>query len=141
MEKAPKVTSTSLSAFFRLKNVEMQGSSSQVAAEVGAEVNQGSPMKKISYKRKKVERKEKETEAAEDILGEKSVDLEQVRRFTDNQRALHGYRGSEKLTSVWGEHFPYSAIADEHAQNPSDVKIVHDVGDVGVAQFLCWEYV
>ncbi|XP_072085669.1 uncharacterized protein [Arachis hypogaea] len=56
----------------------MQGSSSQVAAEVGAEVNQGSPMKKISYKRKKVERKEKETEAAEDILGEKSVDLEQV---------------------------------------------------------------
>ncbi|RYR51283.1 hypothetical protein Ahy_A06g026309 [Arachis hypogaea] len=40
------------------------------------------------------------------------------------------------MTSLWSEHFPFTVLADEHGQSPADVKLVHEVGDVGVAQYL-----
>ncbi|QHN82814.1 uncharacterized protein DS421_20g699110 [Arachis hypogaea] len=136
-EKATKVTSSSLRTFFRTKNVEKQGSSSHLRAEKGVEVDQPTHNKKVSYKRKRVDgKKERVVNLDEGKVSGKDIDLEQVKRFTKNQRMLHGYRSDEDLTSLYSEHFPFSIVADEYSQSPFDVKLLHDVGDVDISQYL-----
>ncbi|XLU53067.1 hypothetical protein S245_047715, partial [Arachis hypogaea] len=104
------------------------GSSSHVRAEKGVEVDQPAPVKKISYKRKRGDgKKEKVVDLDNDRLGEKEVDLDQVKKFTENQKVLHGYKGDEDLTSLWSEHFPLLMVADEYYQSPADIKLVRDV--------------
>ncbi|XP_072071656.1 uncharacterized protein [Arachis hypogaea] len=135
--EAPKVKSSSLRAFFRSKNVDKEGSSSHVKDEKGAEVNQPSPTKKVNYNRKRGDgKKEKVIDLVDDKIGGKEVDLDQVKRFMKNQRVLHGYKGDEDLTSLWSEHFPLSMVADKYCQSPADVKLVQEVGDIGICQYL-----
>ncbi|XP_020974332.1 uncharacterized protein LOC110270090 isoform X2 [Arachis ipaensis] len=137
VEKAPKVTSSSLKAFFRAKNVDKEGSSIHAKVEKGAEVNQPSPTKKVNYKQKRGDgKKEKVVYLAGDKFGGKEVDLDQVKRFTENQKELHGYKGDKDLTSLWSEHFPLLMVADEYCQSLADIRLVQDVGDIGVCQYL-----
>ncbi|XP_015972720.1 uncharacterized protein LOC107496030 isoform X2 [Arachis duranensis] len=37
---------------------------------------------------------------------------------------------------MWSEHFPFMLMADEYGQCSTDVKLVHDVDDIGIAQYL-----
>ncbi|XP_020962537.1 myosin-4-like isoform X2 [Arachis ipaensis] len=66
----------------------------------------------------------------------KKISLGEIEKFIKNQKELHGYKRNIDPLSMWSEHFPFMLMADEYGQCSTDVKLVHDVDDVGIAQYL-----
>ncbi|MED6133465.1 hypothetical protein PIB30_028531, partial [Stylosanthes scabra] len=96
--------------------------------------------KTISIKRKRqeevmVQAKEKVVDLTESRCCGKEISLEEVKKFTENQRKLHGYVGEEDLTSVWSEHYPLSVVAEEHFQSKTDFDLIESVG--ALSAFCC----
>ncbi|MED6149034.1 hypothetical protein PIB30_058675 [Stylosanthes scabra] len=118
------------------KSEKELSTSNIVKIEQGIVVNQPSERKRpVSVKRR---RQEEEGASAKgkvvDLTGSrccgKEFSLEEVKRFTENQRKLHGYVGEEDLTSVWSEHYPLSVVA------PTNFDLVESVDDVSRVQFM-----
>ncbi|MED6198953.1 hypothetical protein PIB30_071543 [Stylosanthes scabra] len=125
-EKEKEGNNGGLKNFFKMKSERELSTSNVVKSEQGMVVNQPSVKKKaISMKRRQAE---------EEASGK--ISPEEVKRFTKNQRKLHGYVGSEDLSSVWSEHYPLPVVVEEHFQSRADFDLIEGVGDVGRAQFL-----
>ncbi|MED6210669.1 hypothetical protein PIB30_066363 [Stylosanthes scabra] len=50
--------------------------------------------------------------------------IDEVEKAFRSQLSLHGYKGSEDLSSLWGEDYPFTALAEGYGQSPADVKLV-----------------
>ncbi|MED6138733.1 hypothetical protein PIB30_077246 [Stylosanthes scabra] len=104
------------------------------------EVNQPSERRRnINVKRMRAEEtsgKEKLIDLTSSKCCGRDVSLDEVKSFTENQKKLHGYLGSEDLSSVWSEHFPITVVAEEHFQSKADFALIEDVGDMARGQFM-----
>ncbi|KAL4356274.1 hypothetical protein AHAS_Ahas09G0070300 [Arachis hypogaea] len=67
---------------------------------------------------------------------DKELALEEVKSFTSNKKELHNFKGTEDISSLWCEHYPFALLSKEHAQSPADVKLKNDVGDVELDWYL-----
>ncbi|MED6224721.1 hypothetical protein PIB30_086815, partial [Stylosanthes scabra] len=100
-EKAPDLNSTSMKAFLRQRASRKEVSVSEVCKGIGGEGGYtSSRVRYISIKRKKVEG---------------------VTMVAD--------KGSEDLSSLWGEDYPFTALAEDYGQSPADVKLVTEAGN------------
>ncbi|MED6152982.1 hypothetical protein PIB30_097202 [Stylosanthes scabra] len=131
-----------LKNFFKWKNEKELSTSNAVKTEQVVVVNQPSKRKNtINIKRKRqeevmVQAKGKVVDLTESRCCGKEISLEEVKRFTENQRKLHGYVGEEELTSVWSEHYPLSVVAEEHFPSKTDFDLIESVDDIARAQFM-----
>ncbi|MED6112546.1 hypothetical protein PIB30_062697 [Stylosanthes scabra] len=66
----------------------------------------------------------------------KEFSLEDEINFTKSQRNLHGFDGAADLTSVWGEHFPFSVVADEHLQSKADLDLLVKSWKIAVVRYM-----
>ncbi|MED6139366.1 hypothetical protein PIB30_083141 [Stylosanthes scabra] len=136
------VSTGGLKIFFKWKSEKELSTSNAVKTEQGVVVNQPSERKKtINIKRKRqeevmVQSKGKVVNLTESRCCGKEISLEEVKRFAENQRKLHGYVGEEDLTSVWSEHYPLSVVAEEHFQSKTDFDLIKSVDDIARAQFM-----
>ncbi|MED6213523.1 hypothetical protein PIB30_094201 [Stylosanthes scabra] len=108
--------------------VKELSASNVVKAERGMEVNQPSVRRRnISVKRMRAEEtsgKEKLIDLMSSKCCGRDVSLDEVKSFTENQKKLHGYLGSENLSSVWSEHFPITVVAEEHFQSKAELRML-----------------
>ncbi|MED6183426.1 hypothetical protein PIB30_037772 [Stylosanthes scabra] len=110
-------------------------------SEQGVVINQPLEKKRvISVKRRRAEGEASGKSKVIDLTTArccgKEVSLEEVKVFTENQKKLHGYVGSEDLSSVWSEHYPLPVLAEEHFQSKADFDLIESVGEMGRAQFM-----
>ncbi|MED6136778.1 hypothetical protein PIB30_059023 [Stylosanthes scabra] len=49
---------------------------------------------------------------------------------------LHGFIGLEDLSSVWCEHYLFSAVAEEYFQSKADLYFLGEVGKVATARYM-----
>ncbi|MED6199331.1 hypothetical protein PIB30_074984 [Stylosanthes scabra] len=66
----------------------------------------------------------------------KEVSLQDVVKFTRSQKDLHGFEGTEDLSSVWCEHFPFTFVANEHFQSKANLDLLGKVGKVVVVRYM-----
>ncbi|MED6155946.1 hypothetical protein PIB30_010294 [Stylosanthes scabra] len=66
----------------------------------------------------------------------KEFSFKDATNFTKNQKNLHGFDGAEDLTSVWGEHFSFSLVADEHFQSIADLDLLEKSGKIAAARYM-----
>ncbi|MED6175456.1 hypothetical protein PIB30_078572 [Stylosanthes scabra] len=124
-----------------MKNERELSTSNVVKSEQGVVVNQPLEKKRvISVERRRAEGEASGKRKVIDLTTArccgKEVSLEEVKVFTENQKKLHGYVGSEDLSSVWSEHYPLPILAEEHFQSKADFDLIESVGEVGQAQFI-----
>ncbi|MED6150978.1 hypothetical protein PIB30_077909 [Stylosanthes scabra] len=136
-----ETTTRGLKNFFKMKNKRELSTSNRVKSEQGVMVNQPLEKKRvISVKRRRAEGEASGKSKVIDLTTArccgKEVSLEEVKVFTENQKKLHGYVGSEDLSSVWSEHYPLPVLAEEHFQSKTDFDLIKSVGEVGRAQFM-----
>ncbi|MED6226543.1 hypothetical protein PIB30_104763, partial [Stylosanthes scabra] len=134
-EKAPGLNSTSMKAFLRQRASRKEVSVSEVCKGIGGEGGYtSSRVRHVSIKRKKVEG----VTAVADKVGEghekgnEKMAIEEVEKAFKSQLSLHGYKGSDDSSSLWGEDYPITALAEDHGQSPTDVKLVTEAGALAV---------
>ncbi|MED6200618.1 hypothetical protein PIB30_086982 [Stylosanthes scabra] len=66
----------------------------------------------------------------------KEVSLEDTVKFASNQKELHGFEGAEDCSSVWGEHFPFTVVVDEHFRSKGDLDLLDRAGKVVIARYM-----
>ncbi|XLU82021.1 hypothetical protein S245_005441 [Arachis hypogaea] len=71
-----------------------------------------------------------------DGKGESSLILQMVESAYKSQKRLHGYDENEHGRSLWAKLYPFSTMADELCCFPDDMKMIDEVGRVGVSRFL-----
>ncbi|MED6162377.1 hypothetical protein PIB30_069862 [Stylosanthes scabra] len=133
-------TTGGLKNFFKLRNEKESSASNVVKAEPGMEVNRTFERRRnISVKRMRAEEtlgKEKLIDLMSSKCCGRDVSLDEVKSFAENKKKLHGYLGSEDLSSVWSEHFPITIMAEGHFQSKADFALIEDVGDMARGQFM-----
>ncbi|MED6218441.1 hypothetical protein PIB30_026665 [Stylosanthes scabra] len=117
--KVPDCNTSSLKSFFK-QRVEKDLSSSQVVKiEKGSEVNKPADRKRpVNLKRLR------------------EISLKEVVDFTRSQEGLHGFNGTENLSSLWCEHFPFSIVAYEHFRSKVDLDLLKKVGKVAAVRYM-----
>ncbi|XP_072079420.1 uncharacterized protein [Arachis hypogaea] len=64
------------------------------------------------------------------------MELRKVESAYESQKKLHGYSEDVHSRSLWGKLYPFSVMADELCCFPDDMKMIEDIGHVGVSRFL-----
>ncbi|XP_020961103.1 uncharacterized protein LOC110263703 [Arachis ipaensis] len=62
--------------------------------------------------------------------------MEELHRFCENQKKLHGFVERSEGLSLWGKDHPFMITVDEVCQTPSDVSLAEEVGDVAIDQYM-----
>ncbi|KAL4294113.1 hypothetical protein AHAS_Ahas18G0195600 [Arachis hypogaea] len=131
-EKTFTLTTANLKAFVsKNKKKEKEGSSTKIVKEGEGGVGKLDG----SFKRKRGDGSPKVVDLTATRDGSAIFTLEEISATYESQVVLHGYREGP-CNSLWSSGYPFMAVADEVAQVDSDVKIIHDVGKVGVARYL-----
>nr|XP_025685152.1 uncharacterized protein LOC112785945 [Arachis hypogaea] len=132
--KYPGVSAASLRSQVKSKGLDKEVSSSK-ANKVGVgEVDQPRPG------RRKVIAKKRKGDVVDlsDVSDDEKDDvpMEEVHKFCDNQKRLHGFVERSEGSSLWRKDYPFMITADEVCQTPSDVSLVEEVGDVAIDQYM-----
>ncbi|MED6136823.1 hypothetical protein PIB30_059335 [Stylosanthes scabra] len=145
-KKIPDCNTLSLKSFFKQRAEKEMSSSQVVKIEKGIEMNKPVERKRpVSLKRLRSEEmsRKKVIDLTEGKCCGKDVSLEEVANFSRSQEGLHGFNGTEDLTSLWCKHHPFSIVADEHFRSKADLELLGKMGKVEAAQLLCiireWE--
>ncbi|MED6181017.1 hypothetical protein PIB30_015488 [Stylosanthes scabra] len=115
--KVPDCNTSSLKSFSKQRAEEALSNSQVVNIKKGSEVDKPPEWKRpVSMKRLRSEEGsgKKVIDLTERKCCGKEFSFEDAINFTKSQKNLHGFNGTEDLTSVWGEHFPFNVVADEH---------------------------
>ncbi|MED6150714.1 hypothetical protein PIB30_075134 [Stylosanthes scabra] len=129
--KVPDCSTAGLKSFFKQRAEREVSTSHVVKVEHGSEVNKPFERKKqVTMKRMRSEEasEKKVTDLTERKCCGKKVSLEDTVKFTRSQKDLHGFEGTEDLSSVWCEHFPFTVVADEHFQSKGDLDLLERAG-------------
>ncbi|MED6202498.1 hypothetical protein PIB30_106225 [Stylosanthes scabra] len=137
--KAPDCSTAGLKFFFKQRAEKEVSTSHVVKVEHGSEVNK--PLKgkrQVSLKRMRSEEAsgKKLIDLTEKKCCGKEVSLEDTVKFASSQRELHGFEGAADCGSVWGEHFPFTAVADEHFRSKGDLDLLDRAGKVAIARYM-----
>ncbi|XP_020961418.1 uncharacterized protein LOC110263883 [Arachis ipaensis] len=132
--KYPGVSAASLMSRVKSKGLDKEVSSSK-AEKVGVgEVDQ--PRRG----RRKVIAKKRKGDVVDlsDVSGDEKDDvpMEELHRFCENQKKLHGFIERSEGSSLWGKYHPFMITVDEVCQTPSDVSLAEEVGDVAIDQYM-----
>ncbi|MED6171016.1 hypothetical protein PIB30_036775 [Stylosanthes scabra] len=111
-KKIPDCNIATLKSFFKQRAEKDLSSSHVVKIEKGVEVE------------KPIERKRPD------------VSLKEVADFTRSQEGLHGFNGTEDLSSLWCGHFPFTIVADEHFRSKADLELLRKIGKVSAARYM-----
>ncbi|MED6174000.1 hypothetical protein PIB30_064858 [Stylosanthes scabra] len=137
--KVPDCSTAGLKSFFKQRAEKEVSTSHVVKVEHGSEVNKPLERKRqVSLKRmRSVEASGKKViDLTEKKCCGKEVSLEYMVKFASGQRELHSFEGAEDCSSVWGEHFPFTAVADEHFRSKGDLDLLDRAGKVAVARYM-----
>ncbi|MED6143980.1 hypothetical protein PIB30_011225 [Stylosanthes scabra] len=137
--KIPDCNTSSLKSFFKQRAEKEVSSSQVVKIEKGNEVNKPAERKRpVSLKRLRSEEAfgKKVIDLTDAKCCGREVSLKDVADFTRSQEALHGFNGTEDLSSLWCEHYPFSIIADEHFRSKADLESLGKVGKVAAARYM-----
>ncbi|MED6121619.1 hypothetical protein PIB30_031950 [Stylosanthes scabra] len=66
----------------------------------------------------------------------KRMAIDEVEKAFKSQLSLHGYKGSEDLSLLWSEEYPFTALAEDYGPSPADVKLVTEAGALTVSRFM-----
>ncbi|MED6156458.1 hypothetical protein PIB30_014423 [Stylosanthes scabra] len=137
--KIPDCNTSNLKSFFKQRAEKELSSSHVIKLEKGVEVNKPSDRKSpVSLKRLRSE--EASGKRVIDLTDVKccgkEVSLKEVADFTRSQEMLHGFNGTEDLSSLWCEHYPFSIVADEHFRSKGDLELLGKVGKVAAARYM-----
>ncbi|MED6161173.1 hypothetical protein PIB30_058234 [Stylosanthes scabra] len=103
-EKAPKLTSGSMKAFFRQRASRKEGFVYEACKDVCGEVTKTShSIRNISMKRRKAEcviNINDKTREVPEKGKEKIMAIDEVEKTFKSQQSLHGYKGNEDLSSL-----------------------------------------
>ncbi|MED6107379.1 hypothetical protein PIB30_013228, partial [Stylosanthes scabra] len=138
-KKIPDCNTASLKSFFKQRAEKDLSSSHGVKIEKGVEVDK--PLEKrrpISLKRLRYEEAsgKKVIDLTDGKCCGKEVSLKEVADFTRSQEGLHGFNGTEDLSSLWSEHYPFTIVADEHFRSKADLELLRKVGKVSAARYM-----
>ncbi|MED6212877.1 hypothetical protein PIB30_087657, partial [Stylosanthes scabra] len=137
--KVPDCNTSSLKPFFKQRAEKALSSSQVVKIKKGSEVDKPPERKRpVSMKRLRSEEGlgKKVIDLIEKKCCRKEFSLEDEINFTKSQRNFHGFDGTADLTSVWGEHFPFSVVTDEHFQSKADLDLLVKSGKIVVARYM-----
>ncbi|MED6114718.1 hypothetical protein PIB30_083157 [Stylosanthes scabra] len=131
-EKGLGLNSTSMMAFLRQRASRKEVSVSEVCKYVGGEGGYTSTrVRHVSIKRRKAEG----VTTVADKIGEgyekgkkKKMAIDEVEKAFKSQLSLHGYKGSDDLSLLWSEDYPFTALAEDYGQSLADVKLVTEAG-------------
>ncbi|MED6108836.1 hypothetical protein PIB30_027927 [Stylosanthes scabra] len=137
--KVPDCNTSSLKSFFKQRADKELSSSQVVKIEKGSEVNKPADRKRpLSLKRLRSE--ESSGKKVIDLTDAKccgrEVSLKEVADFTRSQEGLRGFDGTEDLSSLWCEHYPFSIVAEEHFRSKADLELLGKVGKVAAARYM-----
>ncbi|MED6209216.1 hypothetical protein PIB30_052571 [Stylosanthes scabra] len=118
-EKSLGLKSTSMKAFLRQRASWKEVSVSKACKDVGGEG--GYTSSRVRHVGEGYEKGK-----------EKKMAMDEVEKAFKSQLSLHGYKGSEDLSSLWSENYPFTALAEDYGQSLADVKFVTEAGALAV---------